>query len=116
MIQLEIEQEEKKMGICLARPISDKLRRQVLAAHGKEKCPVCNVKMLFREDSGYRQDNHAAAQVDHIYPRSKCGRNNRRNLRVICRECNRRKSARVPYSACWCAVLWMVDFLAGDGE
>ena len=74
-------------------------KKQILQKHfnSKMKCGLCGCQLSYPAyiDLSNKEYNHLspnAAQVDHIYPKSKGGQGVHWNAQVLCRHCNRKKS------------------------
>jgi 5-methylcytosine-specific restriction endonuclease McrA len=77
----------KEVINCKSRKkIPPAIRSEILAAHGF-KCKWCG------RDSG-----DVKLEIDHIVPVSKGGLTEKRNLQVLCRECNCGKTDKSPYA------------------
>ena len=71
------------------KPIPFKVKKSLFERHGG-KCSLCGEKVyLFQSISPYWC---CCAEVDHIIPRSRGGRNDEDNLTLVCSLCNRGKS------------------------
>lgn len=57
----------------------------------KNICPICKKKGEFVTKRGFVIDGFIPFEIDHIIPISKGGKNNKKNIRIICRRCNRKK-------------------------
>lgn len=57
------------------------------------RCQICGCEVAID------RDGIAKATVDHIIPKSRGGTNFGFNLQLACRDCNSRKSNKIPYDA-----------------
>ena len=57
----------------------------------KKICPICKKKGKFVPKRGFVIDGFIPFEIDHIIPVSKGGKDNKKNIKVICRRCNRKK-------------------------
>ena len=73
-------------GATATRPPTDgdyRKLKSLLYRNQDDKCVLCN-----------GQFDYEPMEIDHITPRSKDGSDAVENLQLLCRQCNRRKSAR----------------------
>lgn len=71
-----------------ARPLSSRQRYEVFERDGHE-CQACGRAVVKHGD--FSPWTPMPGQVDHIFPRSRGGQNDERNLRLLCWPCNGRK-------------------------
>lgn len=71
-----------KYNPALEKELRDGAFQKVKGKDGKYRCPKC----------GYSSSSRVNFQVDHIKPFNKGGKTNAKNLQVLCRMCNARKS------------------------
>lgn len=55
-----------------------------------DSCPICNVTMKFGESANTKISKKYAT-IDHIHPVCAGGKDNLKNIRVICKKCNEKK-------------------------
>ncbi len=80
----------------IAREISGKMRRQILAPNGYT-CQVCGAGP--NEDSGCEPGRKCRLQIDHVVPISQGGTDDEKNLRAVCVYYNKDKAnLKVPTS------------------
>lgn len=79
------------------RAYANNRRAKVLQAKGTHTAEdVANIFVLQRGRCAYCKISLLAYEVDHIVPISKGGANDRSNLQIVCKKCNRAKSAKGP--------------------
>ena len=89
------------------KPIPGRIRREVARDHGGEPGANVPVRCAYCPATGAIQwhMNHNGTpsgwpvfdglELDHIYPESRGGATESRNIALACRNCNRRKGARL---------------------
>lgn len=70
-------EEGKSLTLLYTKSEFKKLKKQVIEEEGR-RCYICGEKIDITE----------AATIDHVYPKSRYGKDSRDNLRCCCKKCN----------------------------
>ena len=79
-------EEGKSLTLLYTKSDFKKLKKQIIKEEGR-KCYIC----------GEIIDSSVPATVDHVYPKSRYGKDSRENLRCCCKRCNDDKGNRSFY-------------------
>lgn len=79
--------------IIKAKPLKS-AERKAIYIRDRGKCQLCHVDVKFGGINSSPFELIASGQIDHIFPRSRGGQNNKENLRLLCLTCNSQKGAK----------------------
>jgi len=68
-------------------------KKSIYLRDGKT-CQICRVEVRLGGVSSSPFEKICSGQIDHIFPRSKGGQNNQRNLQLLCLTCNSQKGVK----------------------
>lgn len=77
-----------------AGPIPDRTRHEIYMRDNK-RCQSCRTAVRFGGNTVSPFDKIRASATDHIFPRSRGGQNDYKNLQLLCISCNAAKGAKV---------------------
>lgn len=85
---MELAKQVKQLAQSKRKPLFELRRQLYIEQHGKCANPKCAIDL---EESVIEQGG--TFELDHIVPFSLGGGNEKSNMRLLCRECNRKKRA-----------------------